>query len=227
MKRILFVDDEPRVLQGLERMLRPMREKWEMRFVESGAQALATLAVTPADVVVADMRMPGMDGAQLLKEVMRSYPATIRLILSGFTEKNMIGRCVGVAHQYLAKPCDPATLRATIERLTALENTLQEGALQRLVGRLERLPSLPTLYTEILQCLENQNADLTDVGTVIARDLGMAAKVLNLVNSAFFGLPQQIANPAEAVLYLGLENVKSIVLAAKTFGQFQEIVNGG
>ena len=223
MKHILFVDDEPLVLQGLERMLRPMREKWEMRFVASGAQALAAMAATPADVVVADMRMPGMDGAQLLKEIMRSYPATVRLILSGFTEKNVIARCVGVAHQYLAKPCEPATLQATIERVTNLEHTLQAGALQRLVGRLERLPSLPALYTEILQCLQNPNADLADVGALIAHDLGMAAKVLKLVNSAFFGLPQPIANPAEAVLYLGLDNVKSVVLAAKTFGQFQEI----
>ena len=62
MKRILFVDDEPKVLEGIQRMLRPMRHEWDMVFAQSGQEALSILAEQPADVVVSDMRMPRMDG---------------------------------------------------------------------------------------------------------------------------------------------------------------------
>jgi len=120
-KRILFVDDEDMVLQGLRRMLRPLREEWDMEFAESSVKALELMAKNPFDVIVSDMRMPGMNGAELLNEVMMRYPKTVRLILSGQAEKDIIVKCVGVTHQYLAKPCDPDALRATIARATSLE----------------------------------------------------------------------------------------------------------
>ena len=108
-KRILFVDDETMVLEGLHRMLRPMREEWEMVFVESGAQALDLMSQAPFDVVVSDMRMPRMNGAQLLAEVLKRYPQTVRLILSGHADRDLILKCVGSTHQYLAKPSGRTT----------------------------------------------------------------------------------------------------------------------
>ena len=98
-KRILFVDDEALVLQGLQRMLRPLREEWDMEFAESGVKALELMAQHPFDVIVSDMRMPGMNGAQLLNEVMVRHPQTVRLILSGQAEKDLIVKCVGATHQ--------------------------------------------------------------------------------------------------------------------------------
>src|SRR6185436_721470 len=123
-KRILFVDDEAMTLQALERMLRPMRDEWEMEFVDSGQKALELMAQSPFDVIVSDMRMPGMNGAELLNEVMRRYPQTVRLILSGHADKEMILRCVGAAHQFLAKPCDPDVLRDTVVRASNPESSL-------------------------------------------------------------------------------------------------------
>src|ERR1039457_5287307 len=100
MKNLLFVDDEPRVLQGLQRQLRVMREEWQMDFVESGLKAIEFLARTPVDVLVTDMIMPGMDGAQLLTAVMKRYPNTVRLVLSGHADREAVLRLVGAAHQY-------------------------------------------------------------------------------------------------------------------------------
>jgi len=108
-KRILFVDDEPNVLEGLQRMLRGMRHEWEMHFAESGQDALDRLSKQPFDVVISDMRMPGMDGAQLLTEVMRRYPQIVRIILSGYSDHENILKLVRPAHQYVACLC-PARL---------------------------------------------------------------------------------------------------------------------
>src|SRR5450631_1075380 len=143
MIRILFVDDEVNVLRALSRILHTMRNEWSMEFASSGATALNELAKTPADVIVADMRMPGMDGWQLLGEVKKLYPQLVRLVLSGHADPSSIMRTVGVAHQYLAKPCESGTLKAAIAQTYMLRELLSSSRLAQLVGRVDSLPSAP------------------------------------------------------------------------------------
>jgi HD-like signal output (HDOD) protein len=226
-RRILFVDDEPMVLQGLQRMLRGMREEWDMEFLDGGAKALARMAERPVDVVVADMRMPGMNGAELLNEVMKRHPKTVRLILSGHADKDLILQCVGSTHQYLSKPCDPDALKATVLRASSLDGTLQSESLKKLVGQMTRLPSIPTLYMEIVEKANQPDAPLEDVARIIARDPGMTAKILKLVNSAFFGLRRELSSTEEAVAYIGLDTIKSLVLSLHAFSQFAHADAGG
>ncbi len=224
--RILFVDDEALVLQGLQRMLRPMRGEWEMAFVESGPKALELLSQSPMDVVVSDMRMPGMTGADLLGEVMKRHPKTVRLILSGHADQDLILKCVGSAHQYLSKPCEPEMLKAAVMRALDLQNSVQDEKLQQLISQLDRLPSIPSLYTEILQKLQEQEVNMDSIGEIIAKDMGMTAKILKLVNSSFFGLRRQISSAAEAVAYIGLDTIKSLVLSFNSFSQFEKVKLG-
>src|SRR3979411_3026664 len=124
MIRIVFVDDEVDVLQAMGRTLREMRHEWSMEFASSGGAALDELAKTPADVLVSDMRMPGMDGWELLAEVRKLYPQTVRLVLSGHADARSIMRAVGTAHQYLAKPCESGALKAAISQTHMLRALL-------------------------------------------------------------------------------------------------------
>jgi|YelNatPaOPRAMG01_1025707.scaffolds.fasta_scaffold41225_2 putative nucleotidyltransferase with HDIG domain len=221
-KKILFVDDEPNLLQGLQRMLRPMREEWEMSFVQSGAEALELLGQQNFDVVVSDMRMPGMDGAQLLAEVQRRFPQIIRIILSGHSDKEFVLRSVKAVHQYLSKPCEPETLKAVISRACSLDQWLAQDSLKKIVSQITVLPSLPSLYLEIVEALNSPDISLHKIGDIISKDIGMTAKILQLVNSAFFGLPRRISNPNQAVTLLGLDLVKTLVLSLKIFQQFDQ-----
>jgi HD-like signal output (HDOD) protein len=219
-KRILFVDDEPMILQGMRRQLHRMSNEWDMDFAESGPAALALLEKSPYDIVVSDMRMPGMNGTELLNEVMKRYPQTVRLILSGYADQDLVMKCVGSTHQYLSKPCDPDALKAAVMRATTLDLSLQDRPIRQLVSRLDRLPSLPRLYVELVDALEDPDIPFEKVGSIIAEDIGMTAKILKLVNSAFFGLGRNIASPGEAVAYLGQETIKSLVLSMRVFSQF-------
>jgi YesN/AraC family two-component response regulator len=185
-KRILFVDDDPNVLQGLRRMFRPLRHEWDMTFIESGQEALALLAHTPCDVVVSDMRMPEMNGVQLLMAVKERYPHIIRIVLSGYAGHELLLPSVKLAHQYLSKPCDAAILQTAINRTCTLYELLSKETLQRLVAGITLLPSLPTLYQEIMEAVHSPNSSLAQIGKIIEQDLGMTAKILQLVNSAFF-----------------------------------------
>lgn len=223
-KRIIFVDDEPMVLNGLRRMLHSQHAQWDMTFVESGQKALEWMAKETFDVIISDMQMPGMNGAELFSEVMRLHPKTVRIILSGHADQALIMKCIGSTHQYLSKPCDPAALKAVVIRATQLEGSLENDHLRKLVSQMQRLPSIPALYSEMVEKLQNPQTSIEEIGELVARDIGMTAEVLKLVNSSYFGLSQQVSHPVEAVKHLGLDTIKSLVLSIHAVSQF-EVIN--
>ncbi|MFH0880346.1 MAG: response regulator [Lentisphaerota bacterium] len=218
-KQILFVDDENSILEGLQRLLRPYRNEWNMIFAHSGKEALGVMEKTPFDVVITDMRMPEMDGATLLGNVMKLYPETIRFILSGHSDQELIYRSLGATHQYMAKPCEADMLINTISRAFALRSILRKDSLKKLVTQIKVIPSLPDLYLQVVGELKSPNASIQKVGELISKDIGMSAKILQLVNSAFFGLRHRVTNPAQAVSLLGMDVLKSLILVAHVFSQ--------
>ncbi len=219
--RILFVDDELRVLEGLRRMLYGMRSEWEMCFAESAEKALEMLSQQKFDVIVTDMRMPGMNGAELLAEVTEKYPDTIRFILSGHSDQHLVLKSVGCAHQYLSKPCDADTLKNAVKRASDLRKLLADDAVGRLAKQIRTLPSFPQVYLDLMEELRSPETSIQRIGEIISRDIGMTAKVLQLVNSAFFGLPRRITDPAQAVSLLGLEVIKGLVFTVHIFSQLK------
>lgn len=221
MKRILFVDDEPRVLEGLQRMLRPQRQFWEMAFANGGAAALAMLETRGFDIIVTDMRMPEMDGAELLERVRARFPGVVRIALSGYFNPAAALRAAPVAHQFLIKPCSPERLCSAIERACSLGAILKDEAIRRAVSSMGEMPCLPRTYARLVEALEEPDAAVQQVAKIVEQDVGVSAKVLQLVNSAFFGLVQEIATVPMAVSYLGLDVLKQLVLSIEIFRTFR------
>lgn len=225
MIRVLFVDDEPNILLGLQRMLRSMRAEWQMEFAEGGEQALELMKQAPFDVIVSDMRMPGMNGVQLLDEVRKRHPTTARIILSGQAEHSQILQVAGNTHQYLAKPCDELVLKEAIGRSCAMRELLNSDQLRRIVSQAQCLPTLPALYSRILAAVQSE-ASLREIGELISQDIAISSKILQLINSAFFGAPRRIANVSEAVSALGIETVKALILSEGVFSAFPRDLAG-
>jgi len=220
-KRILFVDDEPMVLTGLKRSLRPMRAEWEMVFAAGGEEALAAIDRQTFDIIVTDMQMPGMDGAQLLEEVQRRSPQTLRMVLSGQSDRETILRSVNPAHQFISKPCEGEELKSRLTRAFALKDLLQNPDLRELVTKLDYLPSLPHAYLQLNEELRRLEPSLRRIDELIGADMAMTAKILKLVNSAFFCLSCEISSASHAVQLLGLDTVRTLVLTAHVFERFQ------
>ncbi|MBI3130816.1 MAG: HDOD domain-containing protein [Acidobacteria bacterium] len=210
--RILFVDDEALVLKGLQRSLHGMRDQWEMSFQESAALGLESLDREGFDVVVSDMRMPVMNGAEFLNEVMVRHPHSARIILSGHADRDLILQCVGAAHQYLSKPCEPEVLRDAIARAFQSRPEVELEQVRGLLAGGEDLPVLPHLFRELQLRLEDPEASVDQVAEVVERDIAMTAKILKLTNSAFFGLRRSVASTREAIQVLGVDTIKSLIL---------------
>lgn len=228
MKRLLFVDDEVRVLAAMKRMLYPLRHGWIMEFANSGGEALEKLSQANFDVLITDLMMPGMSGTELLGEVVKRHPAVTRIVLSGAADQAMtLSAVVGLSNFYLVKPCDSETLRQTLNRALVLRFLPEGTGLQKLIMGVQSLPVLPAAYVDLMEALDADNGSIQKVGEAIGRDPALTAKVLQLVNSAYFGLQRQIRSANEAVVYLGTEVVRAIVLSVGMFSQFDRHKVGG
>lgn len=218
-RSVLFIDDEPHVISGLKRMLRGLRCKWDITFANGGEEALALLRQRSFDVVVTDMRMPVVDGASVLTYVAEEHPDTIRLVLTGQSERELLFRSLGTAHQFLSKPCDAETLQETVERALKLRNTLHDGRLEQYVANLHTLPSVPELYRDITAQLDSPEPSIKAVAALIERDMGMSARVLQVVNSPYFGLRTRVTSASQAAMLLGIEVVRTLVLGVHLFSE--------
>jgi HD-like signal output (HDOD) protein/CheY-like chemotaxis protein len=214
---VLFVDDEPRLLEAVVRMLRPFRNEWLVLTANSGNEALTTIAAREIDVVVSDMRMPGMSGAELLEKVAERAPGVVRFILSGQSDRESLLRSIGSTHQFLAKPCDSQQLRQAIDRAFTLRRMLQVPKLASLVSRIGSLPSLPSLYYSIRRELQAEEPSLVRIAELAARDIGISAKILQIANSGRYAGNQTVLKVEQAVQLLGIDTVRSLILASHLF----------
>ena len=215
--QILFVDDDPLILSGLRRQCRRLRPDWNTRFAESGDQALSMLHEMAVDVVVSDMRMPEMSGAELLEAVRDEWPSTHRIILSGQTDQSSLLEHIGCIHRYLQKPCDVNQILRAIEQSLGLKYALHSSRLESTVARIETLPVMSSVHRELIEAFNDDDVSVDTVAEIVARDGGLCVKVLQLVNSAFFCSPTRIDTVSDAVHRLGLRNLKSMAMTAKIF----------
>jgi HD-like signal output (HDOD) protein len=219
---ILFVDDEPNILDGLKRMLYPMRQEWDMTFSLGARQALGVLEKKPHDIIVTDLLMPDMDGGKLLEEIHARYPEIIRMVLSGHSGKKLALKASRYAHQFLAKPLQPDKLKRSIERVLTLREVLINQEVQSLINKLDTLPALPEAHRRIMSELNAPEPSLKLVADLISQDMGLSASIMKLVNSAFFGLAARVSSPTHAVNLLGLDVISGLVLTVQLFSDFDQ-----
>ncbi|MCU7885066.1 MAG: HDOD domain-containing protein [Candidatus Thiodiazotropha sp. (ex Lucinoma annulata)] len=224
IKAILFVDSDSNQLQSLKRTLRTYRNIWQLHFVNDAKQALELMQQSPVDIVVSEIQLAGMPGSDLLKQVQLHYPSATRLLFSGQAMRTPAQEVVHHAHQFIAKPCDTTDLIAILQRVFHLRSLLNNPSVEEMISSLGTLPSLPSTYQKMISALQSDATTVTDIGRIVAQDIGMSTKILQMVNSAFFGLPQQIASPEHAVTLLGIETITNLALTVGVFSQLDKSI---
>ena len=216
-KRVLFVDDEAKVLDALRVLLRKHRCDWDMEFAEGGEQALAMLETRAFDVVVTDLRMPRVDGLTVLKHLRDHHPETMRIVLSGAPERSSALAVVPYAHQSLTKPCRLGELETVLARAFLLRELVADADVRGVIGGIGELPSLPRTYACLLRVLDDESSSVADAAAIIASDIAVTAKVLQLANSPMFGGGRAVTTVLQAIPMLGLEALKSLTLSTAIF----------
>lgn len=216
-KKILFVDDEIQILKSLNRLF--MDTEYEVFTVESGKDALDLLATEKIDMIITDMRMPEMDGCQLLEKVKELYPNSLRIILSGYSDKHTILEALqkNIAKLYILKPWENNKLILLIDQLFETENILRDSKLLGLINRVDELPTLKSSYLQIMDLID-KDVDLAKISSAIERDHSVATKILHIINSAFYEV--KTGSVKHAITYLGLSTVRNILLATSIIDSF-------
>lgn len=214
VKTIMFVDDERQILRALNRLF--MDSPYETVFMDSGEEGLAYMQNTPVNLVVSDIRMPGMNGFDFLRHVKERHPETMRVALSGYTDSRVIYKALeeNVAKMYMFKPWDNRELLNTIDKMFQLEEVLKDKKIMDLINNLDDLPTIPDLYTKIKLMIQDDE-DVDRIAKLIEGDQASTAKILRIANSAFYGA--KTGSISQAIMYIGLANVKNIVLSNSLF----------
>jgi HD-like signal output (HDOD) protein len=220
--RILFVDDDLHILKGISRASEEYTDFWETDYVSSGSEALEKLAHNNFDAIVTDMHMPIMNGLQLLEKVSKINPEVIRFVLSGNISEAQSFQLPGLVHQIIPKPSEIQTIYSIVEDACSMRDIITNPNLIKTITGIKSLPSLPLLYNRIMAELQRKEPETKIIGEIIAQDPGMTAKILQLVNSAFFGLADHVTSPQRAVSLLGLNTIKALVLGVQVFSEFEE-----
>ena len=215
--KILLVDDEDQVLRGISRMLESEVEEWDVETASSGAEALDVLNDEEFNAIVSDMRMPGMDGAELLELVAKRFPRMLRVVLSGQANRETVLSAINPMHQYLAKPCDPDRLIALLRRAEVFQETIRSAEVLDAIGRNDCLPSIPENLAELNRALDDENAAIRTISEIISKDPALAARILQVANSAIFGLNRPVADLSRAVSVVGNDMIRIIAVSQALF----------
>lgn len=224
MYQILFLDDEPQLLSALRRMLSPMRSRWEMHFCTRPSDALSLMHHVPFDAVITDMRMPEMDGATFLTEVNTHFPGVLRVILTGHAEKELLLRSIDVAHLYLSKPCDGASLVMAITHALDMRTYLKSDTLRTLINGLRFLPVLPDRWHHLVEELDLPTGSLKHAADLIEQDPFLLASILHVANSVSLSMDKPVSRALPALQHLGVDIVKPLILKKYLTDTFQGTV---
>lgn len=219
-RRVLIADADTKVAEDFRQALGP---SWVVVAAPQAAAALAEMQKEPCDVVVADLDLPDLTGDAVLDLIRIAHPTTIRFLAASESQKDRAMCHVAGGCQYLAKPFDTATLKTTIERCLAADLCIVNNSMRELIGRIRAFPTIPSLYLEVVNALNDPAATTAEVGAIVAKDMAMTTQLLQMLNSAYFSLPRTVTEPAEAVGLLGFETVKSLVMSVKLRSQYDKV----
>lgn len=221
MNRVLVVGEQSQT-SGLRDALGRHAHRWQLQFAASTADAMTALAANPFDVVIADIGDPKSDELALLERIKAEHPEAVRIILSRPGDRAAVMRVLPVSHQFVAKPCEPEQLWKIVERSCCINRLMGNAQIRRLLGGLDRLPSVPRSYAALTQAMGQEDVPLSTIVGIVERDTAMAAKVLQLVNSAYFGRSRPVSSIPVTISLLGLERLKALALSCHVFGMLGE-----
>jgi len=214
---VIFIDDEIKILKGLERILMNREDEWKMKFFSNTLEAIKFLDSVKIDVVVCDINIPDISGIDFIQIVKEKYPGTKRIIVSGTNNRELAKKAAVSAHQFFPKPYSTKILLKAVADLIEASRKLKNDNLENFINSIEKLPVAPQSYAELENELKSEEFSLIKITNIISKNPVVVAKILQLANSAFFGVKGKVTNIVQAVNFLGLNIIKSLVLCIEVF----------
>lgn len=218
----MFVDDEPLMREFYSMVGAMLGSEYEVFTASSGREGLHFLQETPVDIVISDLVMPEMNGQEFMAAVSRDHPESMRIVISAHEDQLTVAQCLMFGHRYFSKPFDLKHLAGVLKRICHLKHQVGSEKLKRVISGLGALPTPPRVYMRLTQALNSPYSSMDEIGAIVQEDPALTLKLLQISNSAYFGVSQKIVTPMEAVQIVGLEILRALVLCIHAFKFYQD-----
>ncbi len=219
MKVILFVDDENLILRGLKKIFDDNSHHYVYK--NSAIEALEYMKEKSVDLLCTDIVMPEIDGFKLLRRVKELYPETIRVALTSMNNNQVIKQLVNenLAQLYQFKPWHDIELKRNVFKILNMKSAMYSKETLQLLQSLNSLPTLPKIYNELSEMMI-KDEPIDEISNIIEEDPSITSVILRVANSAFYG--RKTGSIHQAIMNIGLNNLKLIVLANSVFQELTE-----
>lgn len=218
-QRLLLVSEDAAWLRTVERDLRQHHPDWECHAVGSPLHAVERLRERTYQAIVLNVRAAA--DVSLATAIENQLQPVVRVILCAAELPEEAARWNAAGACVLPLEVRGVELADQIIRAERVRQWMADTGMKKLLGQCRKLPAVPKLYSQVTVELTSPRGSLELVAQSIAQDPVMTAKVLQVVNSAFFALGHPVNDPIEAVIFLGAERTRSLVLLAGVFSQFE------
>lgn len=220
MKRhLLVVNSNRQVRNSFIPFCAEYGDNWCLSFCPSAAAAIEVCKNNKVDAVISDVQENDFSLIKFLLDLKVASPATLRSVFIDKSKMIKFENSLGVVDSFIDKQSSNAQLDNVLERSISLHHLLKMDKAQGIVDY-EHLPSIPSVYTKLLTLLNSDSVGVGEVAQLIERDPAMTAKVLQIVNSSFYGLRRNIVTAKDAVVMLGMQTTKGLVLSQEVFRAF-------
>lgn len=220
-QRILFVGGEAAWLQSVQKEIASSRTNWQCRQAETPTDGISALASEHFHAIVFDTR--AANDAALTQSIEKHSSQVLRVVLCEGDDHGGLARWNKPGFTPLPGNLEAKNLVSNVSRALRLQSWASDAGMKKLLTSLRKLPAVPKLYSQVTAELSSPNGSIETVARFIAQDPVMTAKILQLVNSAFFALGREVSDPQEAVVFLGVERTRSLILVAGVFTQFEDL----
>jgi HD-like signal output (HDOD) protein len=215
---VLLLEENAGTLAQLKAEFSPLTAFWDIDYADSAIGGVKMILDGPHyEVVVIDIAMNSEDPVKILSAIAERFPHTIRFALTDQADDQRITRTANLAHQFIYSPCEYHTLRIQVTRAIALREKLRGCPLRQKLHEINALPALPTLYREVMKEIHSADPSIAKVAAIIAKDVAMSAKLLQVVNSAGVGLRNEVTNVTQAASLLGIQRISAMILMVEMF----------
>jgi HD-like signal output (HDOD) protein len=219
--RILFVDDEISVISMLKKMVKSLSNDWYVQYAIGGVEALEFLDTESFDIVVTDLNMPEINGVKLLKYIQKYHSHIVRIVFSSSLTRESIKSIAPFTHRFIAKPCGVKKLAQAIENSLFIYRELDNKKIQKVLAKTGTIPSLPRIYRELMDKIDDEEFSLKEAASLISSDVGMSANIMKQIN--LLGEGEAIHGIEQAVMLLGLDSIKAIALSTHIFNSMDSV----
>jgi HD-like signal output (HDOD) protein/CheY-like chemotaxis protein len=214
---ILVLDDEEPILDSVRVVFK--NDNYDITVFQKAEDALLFMKQHPVDIIISDVRMPGMSGFEFLNFAAHVAPEAVRVVMHTLGDKSlaMVAIQKELAHYFIIKPWIDHKFRNAVEEILQQRIDARAKELNFLLSSFTELPSAPKFHEKLNALLANDDKYLRLIIEEVERNPALVAKLLRAANSVFYGSRKIISSVNDAIRFIGVEYVGSLVIAVEAF----------